>query len=229
MDIADLRVFEAVARHGSMNRAAAELNTVQSNVTSRMRTLEQKLGVTLFERHARGVSVTPAGQRMLPFVPRIAKLLSDAEAAARDEGEPGGDLMLGSLETTAASRLSPVLSAFAGAYPKVRLVLRPGTTCSLVEDVIDGRLDGAFVAGPLEHPGLEAKPVFREELVLVTARSIASPAALAGVAHLKTIVFSVGCSYRQRLDAVLAEFGLVGATSLEFGSIDAIITCVASG
>ena len=67
MDATDLKVFEAVARHGSMNRAAAELNTVQSNVTARVRALELELGVLLFQRHARGVKVTPAGRRMLPF------------------------------------------------------------------------------------------------------------------------------------------------------------------
>ena len=83
MDATDLKVFEAVARHGSMNRAAAELNTVQSNVTARVRALELELGVLLFQRHARGVKVTPAGRRMLPFSARISRLLSDAKAAAR--------------------------------------------------------------------------------------------------------------------------------------------------
>jgi molybdenum-dependent DNA-binding transcriptional regulator ModE len=67
MDATDLKVFKAVARHGSMNRAAAELKTVQSNVTARVRALELELGVLLFQRHARGVKVTPAGRRMLPF------------------------------------------------------------------------------------------------------------------------------------------------------------------
>ena len=67
MDAGDLRVFEAVLRLGSMNRAATELNTVQSNVTSRIRTLELELGTALFERHARGVLPTAAAQRLLPY------------------------------------------------------------------------------------------------------------------------------------------------------------------
>ena len=66
MDVAELKLLEAVARHGSMNKAAAELHTVQSNVTARIRSLEREVGVALFRRHARGVSLTPAGQRMLP-------------------------------------------------------------------------------------------------------------------------------------------------------------------
>ncbi len=229
MDAADLRVFEAVARQGSMNRAAAELHTVQSNVTTRIRALEQELGVALFHRHARGVTTTPAGQRVLPFAPRIAKLLSDAQAAARDDGPPNGSLLLGSLETTTALRLSPLLSQFARAYPKVRLAVTTGTTGQLVNDVVECRLDGAFVSGPIDHPDLHHEAVFREELVLVTARAVGAPRELTAVEDLKTIVFHIGCSYRQRLDAMLAEMGIVVARPLEFGSLDAIISCVCAG
>jgi DNA-binding transcriptional LysR family regulator len=67
VDIADLRTFEVVARLGGMNRAAAELHTVQSNVTARIRSLEQQLGSPLFLRHSRGVALTPAGRRLLPY------------------------------------------------------------------------------------------------------------------------------------------------------------------
>ena len=108
MDLSDLRFFEAVSRHGSMNRAASELHTVQSNVTARIRALEEELGVNLFQRHRRGVTTTPAGQRVLPFVARISKLMSDVRSAASDDGVPTGTLALGSLETTTALRLSPL-------------------------------------------------------------------------------------------------------------------------
>src|SRR3954454_22362350 len=101
MDADDLRVFEAVARLGSMNRAAAELNTVQSNVTGRIRALEAELGVPLFHRHARGVSPTAAAQRLLPYAGRVRRLLADARAAVQDDGTPAGPIVVGSLETTA--------------------------------------------------------------------------------------------------------------------------------
>ncbi|QAY95050.1 LysR family transcriptional regulator [Methylovirgula ligni] len=229
MDFADLKVFEAVSRLGSMNRAAAELHTVQSNVTARVRGLEEELGIALFQRHARGVTITPAGQRLLPFVGRIAKLFADAEAAAKDEGVPNGALRLGSMETTAALRLSPVLGQFANTYPKVRLVLTTGTTSRLLEDVIEGRVEGAFVAGPVSHPDLHQEVIFHEELVLVTARNVATLGDLTKIADLRTIVFQLGCSYRQRLEAVLADLGIAVAKPMEFGSLDTIISCVAAG
>lgn len=229
MDVADLKVFEAVSRSGSMNRAAAELNTVQSNVTARIRALEDELGVALFQRHARGVTITPAGKRVLPFVARLSKLLADAQAAAKDDGMPNGTLLLGSMETTTALRLSPLLSQFAQTYPKVRLAITTGTTARLLSDVIECRLDGAFVSGPISHPDLHQEAIFREELVLVTAPGIRSLQALTTIADLKTIVFQIGCAYRQRLEAILAEMGILVAKPMEFGSLDAIISCVGAG
>jgi DNA-binding transcriptional LysR family regulator len=229
MDVADLKTFEAVARHGSMNKAASELHTVQSNVTARIRALEDELGLPLFQRHARGVTPTPAGQRILPFVGRIARLIDEVRAAARDDGAPSGSLVLGSLETTTALRLSPLLSNFARAWPEVRLVVSSGTTARLTQEVVECRLEGAFVAGPVDHPELHQEPVYVEELVLVTSPAVRSLKSLAAIPDLKTIVFQFGCSYRQRLETLLSELGVVAARPLEFGSLDAIIGCVSAG
>src|SRR3982751_6277360 len=110
MDAGDLRVFEAVARLGGMSRAADELNTVQSNVTARVRRLEAELGTALFARHSRGVSLTAAGRRLLPYAGRVGQLLDEARRAALDDWRPRGPLHIGSLETTAAIRLSPLLA-----------------------------------------------------------------------------------------------------------------------
>jgi DNA-binding transcriptional LysR family regulator len=229
VDVIDLKVVEAVARHGSMNKAAVELNTVQSNVSSRIRSLEDELGVSLFQRSAKGVQITPAGRRVLPYAARLSKLLSDASAAARDNGTPAGVLEIGTLETTLALRLPLLIARFAKAWPEVRPLVRTGTTSSLIQDVVECRLEGAFVAGPVSHPELQTETVFHEELVLVTSRAIRSLEAVRTIAHLKTVVFRVGCSYRQRLDSLLASMGLLVPEPLEFGSIDAIIACVSAG
>src|SRR3954453_6686463 len=117
MDAADLKVFEAVARLGAMNRAASELNTVQSSVTSRICRLEQRIGTPLFRRHSRGVALTDAGKRLLPYAIRIAGLLDEAKRAVEDDGQPKGQLTIGSMETTAAYRLPPLISSFGKAHP----------------------------------------------------------------------------------------------------------------
>lgn len=229
MDFAELRMFAAVARLGSMNRAARGLNTVQSNVTARIQALEGELGVELFIRNRRGAQLTPAGQRMLPFVSRLEKLMGDARAAALDSGEPSGTLVLGSLETTMALRLAPAMTRLAREHPSVTLVVQTGTTRKVVEDVLAGKVDGGFVAGPLNHPDLDQEIMFKEEMVLITPPAIRSPDELAGMPELRTIVFQTGCSYRQRLETYLTGLGIATAKPLEFGSLEAIISGVSGG
>jgi LysR family transcriptional regulator, cell division regulator len=229
MEYADLHVVETVARHGSMNRAAVELNTVQSNVTARIRALEEQIGTALFERNSRGVVLTAAGQRLLPYAARMRALIKEAHEVARDDGMPCGCLHVGSLETTAALRLPPILSAYAQAHPQVGLVVTTGTSAGLVADVLEHRLDGAFVTSPVRHPDLLEEAIFREELVLVTAPALRRPDYIERQRDLKIIVFRRGCSYRQRLEGLLARRGIQTPPTLEFGSLDAIIGCVAAG
>src|SRR5215210_282454 len=159
MDVADLVTFEAVARSGSMTRAAQELVTVQSNVTARVQRLEQELGVPLFYRHSRGVTLTSAGERLTPYAERIRQLMEEARHAVQEASHPGGPLRVGSLETTASLRLPPILTAYATAYPDVDIILQTGTTAELVAAVLDRRMEAALVAGPIAHPDLRWVPI----------------------------------------------------------------------
>jgi LysR family transcriptional regulator, cell division regulator len=231
MELSDLVTFAAVARSGGITRAAGELNTVQSNVTSRIRSLETEVGIALFERHARGMTLTDAGRRLLPYAQQLVAMSRDAVLAARDDGQPKGPLAIGSMETTAAVRLPPLLTAFHQRFPRVQLTLQTGPTAMLTQAVLDSAIDGAFVAGPITHPDLVTILAFKEELVLLTARRWRSLAALrAGTAGSgpTILVFRTGCSYRQRLEQILSEFGWPCAARLEFGTLDGIIGCVAS-
>jgi LysR family transcriptional regulator, cell division regulator len=225
----DLRVFEAVARLGGMNRAAAELHTVQSNVTTRIQALEAEIGISLFERHGRGVSLTPAGHRLLPYAGEVARLLADAMRATRDDGTPGGTLTIGSLETTAALRLTPLLTRYATENPAVDLVLHTGTTCELVRDVVEQLVDGAFVCGPITHADLVGQVMFREELAILAPPGVNSLDAVLGAGEVRLVVLRAGCSYRQVLETLLARRGIVVRRALEFGTVEAILGCVSAG
>ena len=229
MDTRDLATFAAVARLGGMGRAARALNTVQSNVTQRVRRLEGSLGVALFERSRSGARLTAAGLRLMPYASRVDALLEEAGRAARDDGAPRGTLVVGSLETTAALRLSPLLASYAAAYPHVDLVLRTGTTGELVERVLARELEGAFVCGPIAHADLATTAIFEEELVLLSAPAQRSVAQLLRQPDLRLIILRAGCSYRQRLEELLARRGIVGLRRLEFGTLEAILGAVAAG
>ncbi|MBR0839380.1 LysR family transcriptional regulator [Bradyrhizobium liaoningense] len=231
MELSDLQTFASVARAGGITRAAEELNTVQSNVTQRVKALEAEIGTALFERHSRGMTLTGAGKRLLPYAQKMAALSREAVLAARDDGEPKGPLAIGSMETTAAVRLPPLLADFHRRFPAVRLSLRTATTADLVASVLEGSLDGAFVAGPIAHADLIATSAFREELVLVSAKRWASLAELrAGTPESgpTALVFRTGCTYRQRLEQVFVEFGWPSAARFELGTLDGMIGCVAA-
>ena len=111
----------------------------------------------------------------------------------------------------------------------VDAVARHGTTCSLIQDVIDCKLEGALVVGPVNHPELHTQAAFREELVLITSPAVLQLDDIAGIENLKTVVFRLGCSYRQRLDTLMTQLGVLAPEPLEFGSIEAIIACVSAG
>ncbi|SFI39519.1 DNA-binding transcriptional regulator, LysR family [Bosea sp. OK403] len=231
MDLNELTTFTAVARSGGISAAAREIHTVQSNVTMRIKALEDEIGLALFERHSRGMALTEAGQRLLPYAERVLSLLREAKIAARDNAAEQGVLQLGSMETTAAIRLPPLLAAFHQACPAVRLSLQTGPTAQLVEGVLRREIDGAFVAGPIQHDEIAALPVFEETLGLVTPAAIDDLDALRRSAStgLSVLTFRPGCSYRQRLEQVLARLGLPSYARLEFGTLDGILGCVAAG
>jgi DNA-binding transcriptional LysR family regulator len=229
MDAADLRFFETVVRQGSMSRASKELHTVQSNVTTRVQALEQELGVQLLLRTNRGVTPTPAGKRLLPYAAAVARVLADARQAALDDGTPAGPLTVGALETTAAMRLSPVMARYTSTYPDVDLTLRTGTSCELIDQVIDRKLDGAFVCGPVNHSLLAEEFFYEEELVVLTAPDVKDLDAYLSKPNLKIIVLRAGCSYRLILEAALARRGIVGFRLLEFGTLESIFSTVAAG
>ncbi|WP_315740279.1 MULTISPECIES: LysR family transcriptional regulator [unclassified Bradyrhizobium] len=232
MELSDLQTFAAVARTGGITRAAEALNTVQSNVTQRIKALEAEVGTALFERHSRGMTLTNAGLRLLPYADRIAALSREALLAARDDGDPKGPLMIGSMETTAAVRLPTLLADFHRRFPAVALGLRTAPTAELVAAVLDGTLEGAFVAGPIDHPDLSGIIAFEEELVLVTARRFESLPALRAATTASgptALVFRAGCTYRQRLEQVFNDFGWPAAARIELGTLDGMIGCVTAG
>lgn len=229
MDLSALRIFKAVAEEGGITQAALRLNRVQSNVSARLTQLEDALGVLLFHRSGRRLQITPEGSRLLDYADRLLHLADEAVASVRPDRQPSGQLRIGSMETTAASRLPQVLAAFNHQHPQVDLVLETGPTDLLLDGVLRHRLDVALVATPFQQPELARAPAFEEELVLITCqghRPVTSPHDLA---RRVLLVFRTGCTYRRRLEAWCADAGVAATRVAEFGTFEVIIGCVAAG
>ncbi|WP_246875768.1 LysR family transcriptional regulator, partial [Pantoea ananatis] len=104
MDLVQLRMFCSVAESGSLARAAEQLHRVPSNLTTRLRQLEEELGVDLFIREKQRIRLSPMGHNFLNYAQRILALSDEALNMTR-AGKPGGNFALGSMESTAATRL----------------------------------------------------------------------------------------------------------------------------
>lgn len=228
MDLASLRIFKSVVEHGGINKAAAKLHRVPSNVTTRIRQLEEHLGTELFLRVGRRLTLSSEGKLLLGYADQLLRISSEAEAALRN-GKPRGTLRIGALESTAGSRLPPVLSRYHALYPEVQIELVTGTSGALVARVLEQDVEAAFVAEPFNADGLDTLAVFVEELVLITPKSFGPVRTPRDIANRTVIAFPAGCSYRRRLEAWLGAGSVLADRVMEFQSYHAIVACVAAG
>jgi DNA-binding transcriptional LysR family regulator len=226
LELSDLVLFKTVAETGGVTRAAQRLHRVQSNVTARVKRLEAHLGVPLFVRARRGMSLTPEGRRLLDYAERLLGLAEEAQAEVGDRA-PRGRLLIGAMESTAAVHLPRLLSTLHARYPALEVQLITATSGVLVSQVRAGELSAAFVGGDVGERGLAADPAFVEELVLITHPSLrhARPDGL----HGRTLVgFGAGCTYRACVQAWLAEHGVRPPRVFEVASYHTMLACVAA-
>jgi DNA-binding transcriptional LysR family regulator len=218
MELSDIRIFLEIYKAGSISGAAEKLNTVQSNVTARLKKLEEELGADLFHRRSRGVEISRDGRRFLDYAERIYALAEKAGDEFRRDGDVRGELRIGSMETTAAMRLPAYLMSFNKKYPEVELYLETGSSARITAGVLEYRLEGGFVGGLPDDDHLEGVAVFDEVMAFAgTAEQLAAPSSV--------ILFAAGCSYRGRLEKWYASRGEHIPKVMEFGSIEAIMGC----
>ena len=228
MELSDLRIFKAVAEQGGITRAAQSLHRVQSNVTTRVKQLEQRLGTRLFNRQGRRLVLSSEGRLLLEYADRLLELSLQAQAALKGHA-PQGVLRIGALESTAATRLPVVLARYHREYPAVRVELVTATSAALIDKVLREDLEAAFVAEPFPARNLQAVHVFTEELVVITARDHPRIRTAADLAQRTLLAFTTGCAYRRRLEAWLGRSKIAPDRVMEYGSYHAIVACAAAG
>lgn len=228
IDLETLRIFRAVVETGGITGAAQRLGRVQSNVTTRVKTLEERLGTQLFRRERNRLILSEDGARLLTYAERLLQLADEAEEALRPD-TLRGTLRIGALESTTAARLPPVLSAFHAARPEVRIDLSTGDTASLVRRVRQFEIEAAFVSEPFDPHGLETLPVFTEQLALIAPLSLPTLEGPQDLRGRTMIAFEAGCSYRRIFETWLATASVVPDRVMELASYHAIFACVVAG
>lgn len=227
MDLLNLEIFQTVAQELSITRAAKRLNRAQSNISTRIQQLEKQLNTTLFLRDSKQIQLTRQGQCFLFYSEQMLALAKQAQQALHPS-EPSGTLYIGSMESTAASRLPHLLADFQQRWQKVELQVTTAPSLDLLEAVNNYRLDCAFLALDKHElaEDLTYKRAFTEELLLIIPQRY-QQTPLSELPISRLACFRQGCSYRRYAQQHLP---LKQPLSLqEVGSYHAIIACVAAG
>jgi DNA-binding transcriptional LysR family regulator len=165
-----VRTFIAVAEREHVTRAAASIHLTQGAVTQQIQLFERALQLQLFERVGRGVRLTDAGRSMIGpcrGLLRSSELLDEAARALR--ALDLGSLHVGASQTAAGHYLPSLLSAFAAAYPGVRLQVFPANTSVVCSQVAEGVLDCGLVEGEVDQHRLVDVALVKDEVLLVAA------------------------------------------------------------
>ncbi|GIO96139.1 HTH-type transcriptional regulator CzcR [Paenibacillus lautus] len=225
MELTDLKVFLRIADEGNITRAAEQLGYVQSNVTARVKKLENELGIPLFNRHSNGVTLTEKGRMFRDYACSILNLSEEAVRAVQETPYPSGSLTIGVVDTVHCGHFIKALSDYQTMYPDVTLSLLTGSSSELIAQVLNYQLDGAFVTGNIP-PKLVAEYVEEDEVKLLT-KSKEQP--FPDLAVTKWAVAPTGCPFRSILERWLLSEGIPLTNMIEVSSLETQLGIVRSG
>lgn len=228
-----IEIFEAVARHASITRAAAELHLTQPAVSMQVKQLEQQVGLPLTEQIGRRLQLTPAGVEMREHGRRIAAQLADLQAAMDAlRGLERGVLRI-AVVSTANYFLPPILARYGAEYPGVHVQLQVGNRDAVLGALADNQADLAITGQPPETADVIAEQFMDNPLVVIAspqhplaARARVPLAALAGQ---PLLVREPGSGTRAAMERHLAAHGLAWRAGSELGTNEAIKQAVRAG
>ncbi|MDR3675925.1 MAG: LysR substrate-binding domain-containing protein [Acidobacteriota bacterium] len=232
-----LKVFRGVAKHLNFRRAAEELCLTQPAVTLQIKTLEQHLGVQLFDRSGAHITLTPAGAVLLKYADKIEKMETAAvEALSHFAGGHRGELRIGASLTIAQYILPHLLGAFQQQHPLVRLYVTTCNTEQVLEALVAQVVSVGFVEGPTLRRDVRTEVFQEDEIVLMvppahewSERGIIDPEELK---HERLLMRERGSGTRRVVEMALQKRGVKTKHlhfGMEFDSTEGIITAVEAG
>ena len=240
MNLEQLAGFVEVAATGHFTKAAAALHLAQPSLSRQISTLEKELGAELFHRAHGHISLTAAGQTLLPTARRM---LADAEAVRRDMDELAGlrrgRIRLGATPTLCVSLVAEAISRFHRDHPGIELELVEKGSRELIEALGAGELDLALITRTLDPgpqmPRLAMRSVLGEDIVVIAAAGGGADLTgrdritLAEVAELPQVLFHHGYDLREATSAAFESAGLSPNVVVEGGEMDAVLRFVERG
>ena len=220
MDSSLLKVFVEVARENSITKAANKLNFAQSNVTSRIKQLEKSLGFALFHRVPKGVILSKEGEKLYPYAVEIVKKIELATFSMKNINNQE-HLIIGSTESNASTRIVPFLLQLHSDFPNMSLELITNTTREIIKELLDYKVDIAFISGIPNNNDLLILNKIDEKIVIVESKNENSPNIF--------LSFKNGCAYNEFGQNYLKEISNEDFKTLEFGNYETILGCVKAG
>ncbi|MFF3460258.1 LysR family transcriptional regulator [Streptomyces sp. NPDC002730] len=234
-DLGALELLLAVARHGSLGRAARELGITQPAASSRIRSMERQLGVALVDRSPRGSRLTDAGALVTDWARRVVEAAEAFDAGAQAlRGRRDSRLRVAASMTIAEYLLPGWLIALRAERPGTAVSLMAGNSAMVARSLLAGEADLGFVEGLSVPEGLDGTPIGHDRLVVLAAPSHPwarrrSPLPLAELAATPLILRERGSGTRQVLDSALSEYGGLADPLLELASTTAVKAAAVSG
>ena len=234
MTIRQLEVFLAIAHAQSFSRAAERIHLSQPTLSEHMKELEAELGVPLFIRHSRSVSLTEPGRVFEDYATRVvATLAAGRQAIAELDGLKRGSLVVGASTTPGTYVLPARIAKFRGTYPGITVALRIGNSRAVEERVRDGEVDlaviGGHVLGPTER--CVAAGVV-DELQLIVPPNYAVKAGIlppARLARERLLIREEGSATRQATERALRQAGVTFRPAMELDHTETIKRAVMAG
>lgn len=169
MDIKQLEVFLAIYEECSISKAAERLNATQPGTSVRIANLEEELGVTLFQRNARGVTQTAAADLLFQHATQIIHLLNNAVKEIRTlSRELSGNICIGIPPTLSSAITAPVLMKFTQQYPRVNIRIIEEYSASLLDLLENRTIDAAFTIYIPDRPSVKFTPVYQDRFVVIS-------------------------------------------------------------
>jgi DNA-binding transcriptional LysR family regulator len=168
MDLRALSLFTTVADTGSFTRAAERAGISQSAVSQQIRALEESLGTSLFSRHARKVTLTQAGNVLLPYARQILRKTEEARAVVSDfEAMGRGRISLGAGGALCHHVVPALLKEFAERFTRIEIQVRSGFTDETLRRTLEGTVDIGLLLLPIEESSVVVTELGRDELVAI--------------------------------------------------------------
>ncbi|HYG44840.1 MAG TPA: LysR family transcriptional regulator [Bordetella sp.] len=210
MDLRQLRYFVHVAHTRSLTAASAKAWITQSALSRQIKLLEEELGVDLFERQARGVNLTEAGEVLLARASMLLHLADEIKGAVTAVGEqPTGPLHLGAPPSLRQMLVAPVVAQYHAQYPKVRLAVHEGTSKSMRDALAAGDIDIAIVSSLEALDAFDVRPFASELLCWVgppeAGLDASHPVDISRIAGRPLILTAYPNSLRLIVDRALAQ------------------------